>query len=45
MDDVGNMENDPINVLSHVGSAEIAGLLALWYRRQERRLPSYLTMR
>lgn len=26
MDDVGNMANDPINVLSHVGSAEIAGL-------------------
>ena len=29
MDDVGNMENDPINVLSHVGSAEIAGLFGL----------------
>ena len=29
MDDVGNMENDPINVFSHVGSAEIAGLFGL----------------
>ena len=42
MDDVGNMENDPINVLSHV---KLQDFLALWYRRQERRLPSYLTMR
>ena len=29
MDDVGNMANDPVGVLSRVGSAEIAGLFGL----------------
>lgn len=29
MDDVGNMANDPVSVLSRVGSAEIAGLFGL----------------